>query len=152
MNLLYFKLAENCFTYMIHAADAQGVWWKKKSWDCNFSFQRWTLTLQTQGQATAPPSVHWGERSLPSSQQASRDVLNGDSLVGKSRTVSHCPDVWLFSYGLYRILCSPKLYVQLTVYIQLYQQGTTKSATPSWNVRKWKGVSKRSSWQDKLAP
>lgn len=99
MNLLYFKLSENCFTYMIHAADAQGLWWKKKSWDCNFSFQRWTLTLQTQGQTTAPPSVHWGERSLPSSQQASRDVLNGDRFCWEkphSFSLSRCLNVFLW--------------------------------------------------------
>lgn len=99
MNLLYFKLSENCFTYMIHAADAQGLWWKKKSWDCNFSFQRWTLTLQTQGQTTAPPSVHWGERSLPSSQQASRDVLNTDRFCWEkphSFSLSRCLNVFLW--------------------------------------------------------
>lgn len=99
MNLLYFKLSENCFTYMIHAADAQGLWWKKKSWDCNFSFQRWTLTLQTQGQTTAPPSVHWGERSLPLSQQASRDVLNGDRFCWEkphSFSLSRCLNVFLW--------------------------------------------------------
>lgn len=99
MNLLYFKLSENCFTYMIHAADAQGLWWKKKSWDCNFSFQRWTLTLQTQGQTTAPPSVHWGERSLPSSQQASRDVLNADRFCWEkphSFSLSRCLNVFLW--------------------------------------------------------
>lgn len=99
MNLLYFKLSENCFAYMIHAADAQGLWWKKKSWDCNFSFQRWTLTLQTQGQTTAPPSVHWGERSLPSSQQASRDVLNADRFCWEkphSFSLSRCLNVFLW--------------------------------------------------------
>lgn len=72
---------------------------EKKSWDCNFSFQRWTLTLQTQGQTTAPPSVHWGERSLPSSQQASRDVLNADRFCWEkphSFSLSRCLNVFLW--------------------------------------------------------